>query len=109
MQIYVADFAKIMQNAYNFSSTFVVTSSNRSCTQMNDRFELFLLEAAKRYLKSLSNEDFLALTCDIYALITGLVRLVRNESAARNINATDNTAQTFHRSKRHIRRILQEK
>ena len=70
---------------------------------MKDQLELFLLEEAKGYLKSLSKEDFLALTCDIVALITGLVRLVRNESAARNINATDNTAKTFRRSKRHKR------
>ena len=67
-----------------------------------------LLKMAKLYLHHLSNEDFLGLTCDIVKLIGGLVRLVRNESAARNINPTANTARTFYRSPRHIRRLLEE-
>ena len=83
--------------------------SNRSLLDtMKTELEIVLLEAAKGYLKSLSDEQFLALTCDIFALIVGLVRLVRNESAARNINPTDNTAKTFRRSPRHIRRLLAE-
>ena len=67
-----------------------------------------LLKMAKSFLHDLSNEDFLGLTCDIVKLIGGLVRLVRNESAARNINPTANTARTFDRSPRHIRRLLEE-
>ena len=67
-----------------------------------------LLKMAKSFLHDLSNEDFLGLTCDIVKLIGGLVRLVRNESASRNINPTANTARTFYRSPRHIRRLLEE-
>ena len=68
-----------------------------------------LLEFAKQFLRNLSKEDFLALTCDIGKLIRGLVQLVRNESAARNIDSTANTAQTFGRTKRQIRNLTNKK
>lgn len=67
-----------------------------------------LLDMAKPYLRSLNDDDFLALTCDSFLLIVGLVRLIRNESARRNINPTANTARTFYRTPRHIRRLLAE-
>lgn len=75
---------------------------------MNTELHEVILEMIKPYLRSLNNTDFLALTCDICKLVAGLIRLVRNESAIRNINPTSNTAKTFDRSPRHIRRILGE-
>ena len=75
---------------------------------MNTELHEVLLAMAKTYLHNLCDEDFLAMTCDIAKLIGGLVRLVRNESAARNINPTENTAKTFYRTTRHIRRLLAE-
>ena len=75
---------------------------------MKNELHEVLLIMAKHFLHRLNDDDFLALTCDIARLIGGLVRLVANESAARNINPTSNTAKTFDRSPRHIRRLLEE-
>jgi hypothetical protein len=49
--------------------------------------DLFLLEQAKGYLKSLSDEQFLALTCNLTNLHDGLIRLVHNQSLSRSFRA----------------------
>ena len=72
---------------------------------MKTELDEVLLEMARVILREMSNDDFLALTCNIKKLIKGLVQLVRNESARRNLNATANTAQTFDLTKRHIRNL----
>ena len=75
---------------------------------MYTELEQFLLEAAKSYLPSLSDEQFLALTHDHSFLLAGLVRLIRNQSAARGIDSIANTARTFRLSTRQIRNILKK-
>lgn len=42
---------------------------------MKTEFEQILLETAKGYLKSLSDAEFLALTCNLTSLHDGLIRL----------------------------------
>ena len=75
---------------------------------MYTELDLFLLDAAKGYIRSLTDEQFLALTCDHSSLLAGLVRLVRNQSSARGIDPTANTAKTFRLSTRQIRNILKK-
>ena len=77
---------------------------------MNDYLELFLLEAAKGYLKSLSNEDFLALTCNLTTLHDGLIRQVYNQACIRSFRAPNRvTADVFGCSKRNIYKYLSPK
>lgn len=86
---------------------------------MNDRLEQTILEMVRTYLRSLSNSDFLALTCNLTALCTGLVRVVYDDvlrRQAQEINTPPKDQQFkylnkivaafFDRSKRHIRRII---
>ena len=75
---------------------------------MYTELDLFLLDAAKGYVRSLSDEQFLALTCDHSSLLAGLVRLIRNQSSARGFDSTANTARTFRLSTRQIRNILKK-
>ena len=46
---------------------------------MNDRLEQTILEMVRTYLRSLSDSDFLALTCNLTDLCTGLVRVVYDD------------------------------
>ena len=47
---------------------------------MYTELEQFLLEVVKDYLKSLSDAEFLALTCDLTTLHDGLIRQVYNQA-----------------------------
>ena len=75
----------------------------------------------RTYLLSLSDRDFLALTCNLTALCTGLVRAVHDEvirRQAQEINTPKKDQQfkylnkvvaaIFDRSVRHIRRIIDD-
>ena len=74
---------------------------------MTDYLDLFLLEAAKGYLKSLSNEDFLALTCNLTTLHDGLIRQVYNQACHRNFRAPIRvSADVFVCTKRNISKYL---
>jgi len=86
---------------------------------MNDQLEQTILEMVRTYLRSLSDCDFLALTCNLSVLCTGLVRVVYDEvlrRQAQEINIPKNDQQfkflnktvaaIFDRSIRHIRRII---
>ncbi|MBR0195612.1 MAG: hypothetical protein IJQ32_05175 [Paludibacteraceae bacterium] len=65
---------------------------------MYTELEQFLLEQAKGYLKSLSDAEFLALTCNLTTLHDGLIRLVHNQSLSRQFRAPNRvTAAVFDR------------
>lgn len=49
---------------------------------MNDQLDQTILEMVRTYLRSLSDRDFLALTCNLSALCAGLVRVVYDEVKA---------------------------
>ena len=90
----------------NLCSTFVIASSNRSGLQM-DYLEHFLLEVVKEHLKSLSDAEFLALTCDQTKLHDGLIRQVYNQACSRHFRAPIRvSADVFGCSKRNITKYL---
>ena len=77
---------------------------------MNTELDQFLLEAAKGYLKSLSDEQFLALTCNLTTLHDGLIRLVYHQAIYRCLRAPIRvTADVFQCSKRNISKYLSPK
>ena len=77
---------------------------------MYSELDLFLLEQAKGYLKSLSNEQFLALTCNLTTLHDGLIRQVYNQALVRNFRAPIRaSADVFLCSKRNITKYLSQK
>ena len=72
-----------------------------------DYLEQLLLEVAKEHLKSLSDAEFLALTCNLTTLHDGLVRQVYNQVLHRQFRAPNRvTADVFLLSKKQIGRIL---
>ena len=72
-----------------------------------DYLEKFLLEVVKDHLKSLSDAEFLALTCNLTSLHDGLIRQVYNQALARKFRAPNRvTADVFLLSKKQIGRIL---
>jgi len=86
---------------------------------MNDQLDQTILEMVRTYLRSLSDSDFLALTCDLTILCTGLVRVVYDEVLRRQAQEMNKpkkdqrfkylnkvVAAVFDRSVRHIRRII---
>jgi len=86
---------------------------------MKDQLDQTILEMVRTYLRSLSDSDFLALTCNLSALCAGLVRVVYDEvlrRQAQEINTPKKDQQfkylnkvvaaIFDRSVRHIRRII---
>ena len=86
---------------------------------MNDRLEQTILEMVRVYLRSLSDSSFLALTCNLTDLSSGLVRVVYDEvirRQAQEINKPPKEQQfkylnkivaaIFDRTIRHIRRII---
>ena len=77
---------------------------------MNKNLEQVLLEAAKGYLKSLSNEEMLALTCNLTTLHDELIRLVYHQAIIRCFRAPLRvTADIFLCSKRNISKYLGRK
>ena len=77
---------------------------------MKTELEQFLLEQAKGYLKSLSDAEFLALTCNLTTLHDGLIRLVHNQSLDRKFRAPNRvTAGIFDRRKDTIKKFLRTK
>lgn len=77
---------------------------------MKDYLEQFLLEVVNDHLKSLSNEQFLALTCNSTSLHDGLIRLVYNQAIIRGFRAPLRvTADVFGCSKRNISKYLDPK
>lgn len=73
--------------------------------KMKTELHEVILTWVKDYVRSLSDNDFLALTCNMRQLFCGLVSIIREESSRRNINPTSNTARTFDRSPRQIQRM----
>ena len=77
---------------------------------MNTYLDQFLLEVVKDYLKSLSQAEFLALTCDLSQIHDGLIRQVYNQACIRNFRAPIRvTADVFGCSKRNITKYLNPK
>jgi len=77
---------------------------------MKTELEQFLLEAAKGFLRSLNDEQFLALTCNLTTLHDGLIRLVHNQSLIRQFRAPNRvTAAIFDRRKDTIKKFLHKK
>ena len=86
---------------------------------MNDKLEQTILEMVRTYLRSLSDSDFLALTCNLTALCAGLVRVVYDEvlrRQAQEVNKSKKDQQFKYLNKivaaifdRTIRRIKQLK
>ena len=60
---------------------------------MNDQLDQTILEMVRMYLRSFSDNDFLALTCNLSALCAGLVRVVCDEVLRRQ-------AQEINKSKK---------
>ena len=76
--------------------------------QMN--LEKMMLGAAESYLKSLNDDQFLAITCNLPNLHDGIIRLVHNQSLTRCFRAPNRvTAGVFGLSKKQIGRILQKR
>ena len=76
---------------------------------MKTDLDQFLLEEAKGFLRSLSDEQFLALTCNLTTLHDGLIRLVHNQSLDRKFRAPNRvTADVFVCSKSAIIKILKK-
>jgi len=75
---------------------------------MNSYLDQVLLEAAKRYLKSLDDEQFRELTCDLTNLHDGLICLVYFEALRRFRNPVRITADIFTRAKRTIKDFLRK-
>lgn len=73
--------------------------------KMKTELHEVILTWVKDYVRSLSDNDFLALTCNMRLLFCELVAIIREESSRRNINPTSNTARTFDRSPRQIQRM----
>lgn len=76
---------------------------------MTTELENVMLEAAKSYLKSLSDEQFLALTCDLSNLHDGIIRIVYNQVLIRQFRAPNRvTADVFLLSKSSIIKNLRK-
>lgn len=86
---------------------------------MKSELDQTILEMVRTYLRSLSDCDFLALTCNLTALCAGLVRVVYDEVIRRQaleVNKPKNDQQfkylnkvvaaVFDRTTRHIRRMI---
>ena len=77
---------------------------------MTDQLEQFLLKAVIAFLQSLSNEQLLALTCNLNAVHDGLIIAVHDEFKRRGFrDFTYQTASVFDRSKRFIRLFFEKK
>ena len=76
---------------------------------MQTDLEVIMLEAARGYLQTLNDEQFLALSCDLSQLHDGIIRIVHNQSLRRNFRAPKRvTADVFLRSKKQIGRVLRK-
>ena len=74
---------------------------------MKTELEQFLLEVVKDHLRSLSDEQFLALTCNLTQLHDGLIRQVYNQACLRNFRAPLRvSADIFVCTKRNISKYL---
>jgi hypothetical protein len=74
---------------------------------MKTELEQIMLEAAKAYLKTLTNEQFLALTCNLTLLHDGIIRLVYHQAIIRCLRAPVRiTADIFVCTKRNISKYL---
>lgn len=86
---------------------------------MNDKLDQTILEMVRTYLRSLSDSDFLALTCNLTALCTGLVRVVYDEVLRRQALEVNKSkkdqqfkylnkiiAEFFDRTTRRIKQII---
>ena len=77
---------------------------------MYTELDLFLLDAAKGYVRSLSDEQFLALTCDLTNLHDELIRMVHQQSINRKFRAPYKvTADVFLCSKDNIKYFINKK
>ena len=74
---------------------------------MKTELEQFLLEVVKDHLRSLSDAEFLALTCNLTTLHDGLIRQVYNQACLRNFRAPLRvSADIFVCTKRNISKYL---
>lgn len=87
---------------------------------MNTELEQTILEMVRAYLRSLSDSDFIALTCNVTALCSGLVRVVYDEVIRRQAQEIDKpnkdqrfkyiskmVAAIFDRTTRRINQIIE--
>ena len=74
---------------------------------MITELENVMLEAAQSYLKSLNDEQFLALTCSLSNLHDGIIRLVHNQTLIHQFRAPNRvTADVFVCTKDNIKHFL---
>ena len=74
---------------------------------MQTELETIMLEAAKDHLKTLNDEQFLALTCNLTTLHDGIIRLVYHQAIIRCFRAPVRvTADVFLCTKRNISKYL---
>lgn len=77
---------------------------------METELEKIMLEAAKEYLQTLDDRQFLAISCDLQLLHDGIIRIVHNHSLRRAFRAPNRvTADVFLLSKKQIGRVLRKK
>lgn len=67
-----------------------------------------ILAFVKRYIKQLSDDEFLELTCDLKNLHDRLIEIIYGESSLRFRNPTRVTADILGRTKDLIRHFLKE-
>lgn len=76
---------------------------------MQTELEPIMLEAAKSYLRTLSNAEFLAVSCNLSKLHDGIIRVVHNQSLNRIFRAPNRvTADIFCCSKDNIKHFLRK-
>ena len=77
---------------------------------MTDQLEQFILKAVIAFLQSLSNDQLIALTCNLNIVHDGLIIAVHDEFKRRGFrDFTYQTASVFDRSKRFIRLFFEKK
>ena len=76
---------------------------------MTDQLDQFVLEDVVAFLQSLSDDQLLALTCNLNAVHDGLIIVVHDEFKRRGFrDFTNQTASVFDRSKRFIRLFFEK-
>lgn len=76
---------------------------------MTDKLEQFILKAVIAFLQSLSDDQLIALTCNLTSVHDGLIIAVHNEFKRRGFrDFTYQTASVFDRSKRFIRLFFEK-
>ena len=103
-------FFSIYTNIFNIFCNFVFAAQIAGKYIMQTELDQVLLEAARGYLKSLNDEQFLAMTCDLTNLHNRLIRLVHTEALIRQFRAPIRvTADFFMLTKSSVIKNLRKK